>query len=301
MSSHINPFNPGAGQDPPYLAGREGELDKFSVMLQAVKAGKARNIMMHGIRGVGKTVLLHKFVQICLDNKFLPIARFQHSEKYSEPTEFFRMLQYDLDNMVEAFSKREKTKKKIRTFADYIKPENLEILGIVSYKPSYTLNNEAPFEDQMARYLMKKWKVIQEGGYEGAVFLLDEFHTIKNVKQNNWHMLTDFTGAINDVQTRGCRYSFVLCGLPILPENVKIARSYSERMFASVPITSLDTASARKVISGPLIDTDWKFSDELVDSIVRDTDGYPYFIQFFCSEIINRINREEIDVGYEQV
>ena len=67
-------------------------------------------------------------------------------------------------------------------------------------------------------------------------------------------------------------------------------------------IVSIDTASARKVISGPLIDTDWKFSDELVDSIVRDTDGYPYFIQFFCSEIINRINREEIDVGYyEQV
>ena len=270
------------------------EIDRFLQVLRGLKVGKIENVLMHGLRGVGKTVLLHRLVQMCIDESFLPIVRLQYSTKYSNPETFFRSIQCDLDRVIEAFSKTEMAKKSIRTFADYIKPTNIELLGVVSYKPAYVPDTKTSLEDQITEYLLQKWNTMQDGGYEGAVFLLDEFHTIKNMEQNGWHVLTDFIGAINKVQYRGCRYSFVLCGLPILPANIKIARSYSERMFTSFLIDNLDGDSTRKAISEPLKKTNWRFSDELVSSIVQDTYGYPYFIQFVCSEIISRINKEDI-------
>ncbi len=67
-------------------------------------------------------------------------------------------------------------------------------------------------------------------------------------------------------------------------------------MFTSFLIGNLGDDGARKAILEPLKKTNWRFSDELVSSIVQDTDGYPYFIQFFCSEIISRISKEDIDL-----
>ena len=102
----------------------------------------------------------------------------------------------------------------------------------------------------------------------------------------------------------GCRYLFVLCGLPTLPTNIKVARSYAERMFTSFQIGNLSKDGATEAISEPLKKAYWKFSNELIRSIVRDTAGYPYFIQFFCSEIIMRINnsKKNIDLkDYEKI
>ncbi len=302
MPNHFNPFNPGAGRDPPYLAGREEEIDRFSLVLRDLGTGRAENVLIHGPRGTGKTVLLHKLVQLCMDEDFLPVARFQYNEKHSKPKTFFTTLQHDVDKVIETFSKMEKAKKKIQTFADYIKPTNVGILGAVSYEPSYALNTNTSLEDQIVEYLMQKWNLIQKKGYKGVVFLLDEFHMVRDTKQNDWHVLADFIGAINDVQSRGCMYSFILCGLPILPINIKIARSYSERMFTSFNITNLNHDSSRMAITEPLKKTDWRFSDELVDSIIRDTGGYPYFIQFFCREIINRMDKSDVGLGdYERI
>ena len=88
MSDRANPFTPGPGLDPPHLAGREEELRTFDSTLQNTARGKASNIMLYGLRGVGKTVLLRKFAGICRDKKFLPIARYQYSHKDSNPDEF---------------------------------------------------------------------------------------------------------------------------------------------------------------------------------------------------------------------
>ncbi len=228
MSNHTNPFKPGAGLYPPYMAGRDEEVDRFLQLLRGLKVGRMENILMYGLRGVGKTVLLHRLVQMCIDEDFLPIVRLQYSTKYSKPEEFFRSIQYDLDRVIGTFSKTEKAKRRIRAAADYIKPANVGLLGVVSYEPSYALNAKASLEDQITEYLLQKWSTIEEGGYQGAVFLLDEFHAIKDMEQNDWYVLTDFIGAINEVQSRGCRYSFVLSGLPALSANIKIARSYSE-------------------------------------------------------------------------
>ena len=95
-----NPFNLGSGLMPPYLAGRDHEIDKFSHILRDVKAGKVGNLLMQGIRGMGKTVLLNKFAEICTDKGFLPILRLQYSEQHSDPTEFFKTIRHDPDTAI---------------------------------------------------------------------------------------------------------------------------------------------------------------------------------------------------------
>ncbi len=113
MPSHVNPFRPGSGLLPPYLAGRDRELARFSQMLQRMQEGQVHNLMVQGLRGVGKTVLLKEFVKICTDNKFLPVTQLQFSSKHSDPAEFTRALQYDLDSAMGNISRVEKTKQKL--------------------------------------------------------------------------------------------------------------------------------------------------------------------------------------------
>lgn len=301
MSNHANPFRPGSGLQPPYLAGRDEDLTRFSQMLQQIQEGQVHNLMVQGLRGVGKTVLLKEFVKICTDNRFLPVTRLQFSSKHSDPAEFTRALQHDLDSAMGNLSRVEKTKQKLQDAARQMRPQKIDVTG-AGWEFKHDPASRVPLENQIIDYLEKWWKVVQENGYNGIVLLFDEFHTVVDVKANNWHILTDFIGAVNEIQLNGCRYSLVLCGLPTLMPNVKAARSYAERMFGVMNISNLDKENARAAISKPLENKAWRFSDDLISAIVQDTDSYPYFIQFFCREIISRVGKDHIALNdYEKI
>ena len=295
MTNHANPFRPGSGLQPPYLAGRDAEVARFSQMLRQVHAGQVRNLLVQGLRGTGKTVLLKEFTKMCTDNKFLPVTRLQFSSKHSDPAEFTRALQHDLDSAMGNLSKVEKTKQKLQDTVQQTGPQKIDAMG-GGWEFKHDSDSRVPLENQIINYLEKWWKVVQENGYNGIVLLFDEFHTVNDVKSNNWYTLTDFIGAVNEIQSNGCKYSLVLCGLPVLTSKVMIARSYAERMFSVMNVSNLDQENARAAISKPLEDTAWHFSDDLVSTIVEDTDSYPYFIQFFCSEIISLIGKEHISL-----
>ena len=115
MAEHANPFKSGAGLDPPYLAGRRAEFEEFSLMLRDVRNGAVRNMAVHGLRGVGKTVLLTKFGRMCKDENFLPVSEPRYSVEQSDPTEFVGLFKYNLRSAIETFSKLERTKSKIQS------------------------------------------------------------------------------------------------------------------------------------------------------------------------------------------
>ena len=279
--------------DPPYLAGRDTELDKFSQMLYNIRDEQVENLMIYGIHGVGKTVLLNKFVKLCIKENFLPVTQFQYSERFASSREFINIFKHDLDHAIETFSKVEKTKGKIQSAAKYLKPTNIGMPGVMSYEPSYDSDDQTPLMHQIINHMDKKWSVIKNSNYDGVVFLFDEFHTVYDIKEKRY-TLADFIGALNEIQRKGHPYSAVLCGLPTLPINLKAARSYSERMFKTMQISNLDEADAIKAITKPLEKTDWSFSDDLISAIVQDTDRYPYFIQFYSKEIINQVRKKDI-------
>ena len=291
MSSHASPFRPGSGLRPPYLAGGDEELAGFSRTLQQMQEGQVSNLVVQGLGGVGKTVLLKESVKVCTDSKFLPATRLQFSGKHSDPAEFTKALQHDLDSAMASLSRVEKTKQRLQDAARQMRPQKIDIMG-VGWEFKHDPASRVPLENQIIDYLEKWWKVVQENGYGGIVFLFDEFHMVSDVKPHNRYILTDFIGAVNEIQSNGCRYSLVLCGLPTLMTSVKAARSYAERMFGVMNVSNLDKENARTAISKPLENTARRFSDDLVSAIVRDTDSYPHFIQFFCREIISRVGKD---------
>lgn len=296
VNERTNPFKPGAGLEPPYLAGRDAERGEFSRMLCNIKDGNIKNMMVYGLRGVGKTVLVRKLEEICSKEGFLPIRRLHYNPGHSEPQEFASAFRFDMRRAIETFSRLEKTKTRIHSAVHYLKPSSVGVPGIMYYDPAYKRDEQIPLDSHLVDYLIKNWKVIERGGYEGAIFLFDEFHVVRDSASEHTYALADFISALNEVQAEGYKYAAVLCGLPTLAINVKEARSYSNRMFQAVQVSGLDTDEAKMALTEPLKDTKYTFTSELVSEIVKDTGGYPYFIQFYARKILEQADKQHIGI-----
>lgn len=297
-----NPFNPGSGVPPPYLAGREEHLNRFNKILDSIEDDHIENVMMYGLRGTGKTVLLEEFNKICIQRNFLPIKRLQFSDKYRDAVEFEKALKYDIRVSIETFSKLSLTRNKVKAAISYFKPKQIGVPNLFYYEPSYEASKDIPFEDHLKDYLTKNWPIFENAGKKGVIFLYDEFHNVIDDKQNKQHVLSDFLGAVNEVQNSGQRYFLVLCGLPNLPLNVKEGRSYAERMFKSIQVGNLDSIAAHQAIEKPLIHSGYSFERKLIDMLSSETDGYPYFLQFYGKEIISNVESVEARVSdFEKV
>ena len=134
----------------------------------------------------------------------------------------------------------------------------------------------------------------QKSGIAGIVAMMDEFHALGDAESKNWGVAGSLIGAFNVLQQEGLPASLVLCGLPSVASNAVNARSYSERMFGHVEVSNLSAGEAKSAILEPLGRTDRSFSDETADAVVRDTGGYPYFIQFFASEVLERADARRV-------
>ena len=236
MRDRPNPFRPGAGVDPPYLAGRERELGIFDGVLRSTRDGNMKNVLLYGLRGVGKTVLLGKFASMCRGEKFLPMVRYMYGPVDSDPDKFVSGLKRAFRSAIETSPGAEAAKGKLRSAGQYLRPSTVGVSGL-AYEPSYG-SDKGPMADLLADYFVKNWKIIGDLGYAGAVILLDEFHMVNDVN-GKWCTLGDFLAAVNEAQRQGCRYSVALPGLPVLTRNVKKGRSYAERMFKLVEVSSL--------------------------------------------------------------
>ena len=91
-----NPFNPGSGAAPPFLAGRNEEIATFAASLKYMTDGRGENFVLTGLRGTGKTVLLNEFDKICSEKKIFPIKRLQFTAAYNTSDMFADALKYDI-------------------------------------------------------------------------------------------------------------------------------------------------------------------------------------------------------------
>ena len=281
---------------PPHLAGRDAEREKFSKLLRDVGTGRVNNIVLYGLRGMGKTVLLNEFEQMCKSADILPVSE-QYDRQHSDPSKFLTVLKHNIHAAIQTFSKLEK----ISTVASDAPPSS-GVTGIAYYEPSYEPDSPPPLRNYMTEYLIENWQVVEKGGYNGVVFLFDEFHTIRNLQGKGWFVLSDFIGAMAEVQQKGYKYSLILSGLPILQHNLIEARSYAERMFKSMEISVLEEADAKNAMTEPLGTTGRNFSQDLLSMVVKDTGGCPYFVQFYAKEILDRIDKDCIETrDYDQI
>ena len=296
-----NPFNPGSGAPPPFLAGRDQEIVTFESILESITNGKLTNVILTGLRGTGKTVLLNEFREICKRERFFPIMISQFSLKHNDPEEFNNALRYNMSKAAESLSAKKKVVKKLQSIGSLLKPSTVGIPGVVYYELAYK-SGSIPFEDHIENYLSNNWQIFEKNKYKGVVFLFDEFHLVSDDMSKKRFVMADFIGAINELQKNRIPYHLVLTGLPKLLLNVKKSRSYSERMFTTIELTNLSRDDAASAISLPLSDSPRSFTRDLIDVIVGDTEQYPYFIQFYCRAIIENTHKKRISLrDYESI
>ena len=122
-------------------------------MVDRICDGQAENIILYGLRGVGKTVLMRTFNKMCIDNGLLPLSKAQFSKKHSDPAEFAKALKHSVKTGIETFSRLEKAKRRFFAAVRYAKPKSVGVPGIMYYEPSYEPGDQTPYESHLEDYL----------------------------------------------------------------------------------------------------------------------------------------------------
>jgi len=287
MNRQGNPFRPGNGIMPPYLAGRESEVIWFENSLTSALF-LPQNLVLSGMRGIGKTVLLRKFEDICAKKKWLFVRR-EFNNKLNQEEGFLNALLTDIIAKTKGVSLAKRLKKPVIGFSQgYEEDIEGDVISILIQK------YKGPLSDRLEAILREVYEVILEAGYNGLVLLYDEFHFLEDGKETDNFPLSLLLESFSHVQQEGLRYYLVLSGLPPLFPNLVKAKTYAERMFSVKSIGNLSKESSGKAIRLPLEKSNIIFTDELIDTIVEETQGYPYFLQFYPYYLIQNIPKEKV-------
>ena len=282
-----NPFRPGNGIIPPYLAGREKETLWFKNSLESALS-LPQNLVLSGIRGTGKTVLLKKFEEICAKKKWLFVRR-EFNSKLNQEGEFLDALLTDIITKTKGVSLAKRLKKPVIGFKkDNIDNTEEDIIYILTQK------YKGPLGDKLEAILEDVYESIYKAGYNGLVLLYDEFHFIEDGKIGNNFPLSLLLESFSHAQQKGLRYYLVLSGLPPLFPNMVKSKTYAERMFSVKNIGNLPKEASQKAIRLPLKKSKINFIDDLINTIVKETQGYPYFLQFYPYYLIQNIPKKKI-------
>ena len=294
-----NPFRPGNGIEPPYLAGRTPILKEFEESLEEFEGGLPRNMIIFGLRGTGKTVIMKHFGPIAKNKGWLAVSR-EFNRRFCDETQFAEAIVNDVISKVSEISLTKRLQKQGKRFFDLAKPEEIGVKGI-TYKPFYKEQKEL-LDDYLKNMLIDNWNAIKKSKAKGLVFLYDEFHTVKDGSSTENYPLASLLGALSHAQREGCRYYLAVSGLPNLTTNLKDAKTYTERMFTYKEISNLPEAEGEKAIRIPIKKLGYSFEEKLIKQIVKETKGYPYFLQFYCYFLVKNRGSKRITLAdYESI
>jgi hypothetical protein len=277
MQQLANPYKAGAGHSPPYLAGREKEIEQFRKYL--AQEDITKNVILTGLRGVGKTVLM--------DDKYKPEALkagwawvgsdFSESAFLSEENLCVRLLT-DLS----VFSSGLTLSKQSESFG--FAPS--APASAIDFNFLWMTLQATPglTSDKLKATIDIVWKAAQKRSSRGIIFAYDEAQVVSDQKSNDQYPLAALLETFQSLQRKGVRILLLLTGLPTLFPRLVESRTYAERMFDLQEIGRISEQASRQAILTPLKSHKWVFSDSAVQTIIETADGYPYFIQFICRQ-----------------
>ncbi len=285
-----NPFRPGAGHMPPYLAGRDEEINEFKRLLEQDVI--LENLVLTGLRGVGKTVLLETLKPHAISSNWLWVGTdLSESSSVSEETMAIRLLA-DLSAVTGQLAIHTTERKSIG-----LKPESIKEATPVNYPYLEAIYRETPglASDKLKKVLEFAWDILKGTGKRGIVFAYDEAQNLADHAASNQFPLSLLLDLFQSLQKKDIPFMLALTGLPPLFPKLVEARTFSERMFHIIHIDRLKEADCRKAITEPTKKQSCPvhFSDVGVENIILTSGGYPYFIQFIC--------REAYDIYIQQV
>lgn len=277
-----NPFRPGAGHPPPYLAGREPETDEFKKLLQ--QSVILENAILTGLRGVGKTVLLDTFKPIAIQEGWRWTSTdLSQSATISEDSLATRIMT-DLALVTSGVVITQRT-----TVVTGFVGQAEQVDVRLSYEILRHVYEITPglVSDKLKEVLEFVWRQLSSDGSKGLILAYDEAQNLADQATKDQYPLSTLLDVFQSIQKKGMPLMLVLTGLPTLFPKLVEARTFSERMFHILTLTKLSPEASREAIIIPCHKVGMTFTDETVDGIIELTSGYPYFIQFICREIFD--------------
>jgi hypothetical protein len=278
-----NPYAPGAGQRPPELAGRDRELRQFEVTLERVAAGRPeRSMVLSGLRGVGKTVLLNALRSLAVKRAWgtgklearpdqsvrLALAQAVHAavrelaHRHRDPDRVD-----EVTGVLKAFALRTDLKDRKAT-PRQDRPLLLDVVATTGRADSGDL------ELDLVELFTDVAQLAGDLGVGIALFI-DEMQDISPVE------LGALCGACHEISQQGAPLIVVGAGLPHLPVALAASKSYAERLFRYVAVDRLPREMAERAWTVPAATEDATYEPKALEELYRLTDGYPYFVQAY--------------------
>jgi hypothetical protein len=276
-----NPYAPGAGQRPPELAGRDTELSAFDVVLERIAHGRPeRSLVLTGLRGVGKTVLLNQL-------RSAAISRGWGTGKIEARPEqsLRRPVSSALHMALRELGPRHKDQESIEEVLGVLKAFALrETPSDAKVRDRWQPGIDVPaatgradsgdMEIDLVELLSDAAGVAADIG-SGIALFIDE---MQDVQPDD---VSAICAACHELSQQGAPLIVVGAGLPHLPAVLSASKSYSERLFRYLRIDRLDREAADRALLAPAAREDVAFEPAALDALYEAADGYPYFVQAY--------------------
>ena len=276
-----NPYAPGAGQRPPELAGRDREISQFEVVLERIARGRPeRSMVLTGLRGVGKTVLLNTF-------RSMALQRLWGTGKIeARPDQSIRRpVAAALHMAVRELAPRHRAPDRVEYFLGVLKAFALrDPKALKGASVTTALGIDAPaqrgradsgdLEVDLTELFAEAASVAADLGVGIALFV-DEMQDVPAAD------VSALCAACHELSQSGGPLIVVGAGLPHLPSVLSASKSYSERLFRYARIDRLDREAADLALLAPAQREEVTFTAEALDALYAAADGYPYFVQAY--------------------
>lgn len=284
----INPYRPGAGLMPTYLAGRDEDIQTVEQMFMALTVNiPTQSIIFSGLRGVGKTVLINKLQKIAEDKDIFC----KHIE-VEDRDDFISQIVTCSQAFLRKVSTKEKFKHLIQKPLDALKALT------VSFDPNDTTFSMSLHERELytstnlTQSLTDVFTTIGEAAYKSETpicFFIDEIQYMKAKE------LGSLIAALHRSNQLGYPVMIIGAGLPKIYKMLSDEKSYSERLFFYKEIGALTDEQSKNAIIMPAQKFGVTYSEDAIEEIISVTKGYPFFIQQMCQIVYQNTDEKRID------
>lgn len=299
MDPYTNPFAPGAGSRPPELAGRDDILEAAKIACARALSGRsARSLMLLGLRGTGKTVLITEIKKISEEAGLL-VSKVEAPEQ----ERLARLLYPEMRKVLRSLSTVEAAKqfafeglRGLRSFAAAF--EIVVGSAEVKVQPQPGVADSGDLQYDLPDMFTQIGKTAQAAG-KGWALLIDE---VQYLSEDD---LSALIVALHTMSQERLPVVVFGAGLPQVAKLAGEAKSYAERLFGYPPVGALDEPSAASAVQKPLNDEGVTIAPLALKEIVARTQGYPFFIQEWASITWDgaegpEITLEDVQTAYDE-
>ena len=296
MDPRTNPYAPGAGTPPPELAGRGALIDEASIALDRIRNGRAaKSLLLTGLRGVGKTVLLNRIARDAEGSGFETV-RLEAPEDRPLPDLLAAPLRVALIKMDRRAAAGDATKRALRALAGFVRAMKVSYQGFelgVELGGERGLADSGVLDQDLGDLLCAAGAAARDQR-TALVLFVDELQYVEE------RQLGALIAALHQAAQRELPVTLLGAGLPQLVARTGAAKSYAERLFSFAEIGPLNADDAATAVAAPAKRLNVAYTDTALEAITRHTQRYPYFLQVWGKNCWECASKSPIDAKHVQ-